>query len=141
MDIILKYRQKKSEHWEFCDTYETNRFAWDDLYKPHKLEVEAWLKGRKNKRLCQVEVELDVMEKTDEFRYDLREFLEERELHEGNFDSYKRVLKYSTHTNGYTKICTFDDSYLTAEEEKDAEDHTPELMVNVELGGMGISLI
>jgi len=50
------------------------------------------------------------------------------------------VLHYSTYTNGYTRILTFDDKKKTFEEKK-TEDHTPELMVNIELGGLGISLI
>lgn len=49
--IILKYRQKTCENWEYCDTSENNRFAWDNLYDPHILQVEAWVKAKKNKRL------------------------------------------------------------------------------------------
>jgi len=140
-DIILKYKQKNGKNWEYCDYSEIKKFAWDNLYESHLLEVEAWFKGNKNKKICKVNVELDVMEKNEEFKYNIKDFLDEESLAEAGTESYRRVLQYHTYTNGYTKICSFDDKLKIDEEEKNVEDHTPELMLNVELGGMGISLI
>lgn len=138
--IILKYKQKSCENWEYCDTSESNRFAWDNLYDPHIIQVEAYLKAKKNKRLCKVSIELDVMEKTEEMRYDIRDLFEQSEILEEGFEDLSRVLNYRTYTNGYTKILVFDDK-TRVPEDKEIEDHTPELMVNVELGGLGISMI
>ena len=139
-DIILKYKQEGGTCVEYCDTNESNRFAWDNLYDKHTVEIEAWIKGTKKKRLCKVKVELDVMEKNDEMQYDLRDIYNESDVSKSDFQDMKRVLTYRTHTNGYTKILTFDDK-KSLNEEKEIEDHTPELIMNIELGGLGISLI
>jgi vacuolar protein sorting-associated protein 13A/C len=104
------------------------------------MSVEAWLTISGNKRLCKVSVELDVMEKSEDFVYDLRNLYSQKELNEAGVYDYPRVLSYRTYTNGYTKILVFD-SKASVIEDKDIEDHTPELMINVELGGLGISLI
>jgi len=80
------------------------------------------------------------MDKFEEYRYDLRNLFTMKELNEAALNVFGRVLNYRTYTNGYTKILVFDDKQII-EEEKETENHTPELMVNVELGGLGISLI
>ena len=80
------------------------------------------------------------MEMTEEYRYDLRNMFEAAELIESNYTDYGRVLNYKTFTNGYTKFLTFDDNPVI-DEENDTENHTPELMINLEIDGLGISLI
>lgn len=80
------------------------------------------------------------MEKSEDYSYDLRNIYSQKELDEAGCFNYNRVLSYKTYTNGYTKILVFDSKTLITED-KDIEDHTPELMINLELGGLGISLI
>lgn len=80
------------------------------------------------------------MEKSEEHRYDIRNFFTREEIKEAGFGDFNRVLNYRTHTNGYTKILTFDDTVMVNTEE-DTEDHTPDLTVNVEFEALGISLI
>ena len=80
------------------------------------------------------------MEKTEEYSYDLRNIFTQSELEEMGQKDFRRVLNYRTYTNGYTKILSFDDN-VVVEEENYTENHTPELMVNIELEGLGISLI
>ena len=97
-------------------------------------------KANKNIKLCSVNVNLDELETSEEFRYNLNEYMDENEVTYGNYGKPNKILKYNTHTNGYTKILTFDDK-IKINEEKETEDHTPELMVNIEFGGIGISLV
>ncbi|CAI2385812.1 unnamed protein product [Moneuplotes crassus] len=140
-DVILKYRQKGAKTYEFCQFEESKRFAWDKLYDKHKVDVEAWIESKEKKtRLCRIEVEFDVMEKSDEHRYDLRNMFSDEEIEDNGFTDVGRVLNYRTHTNGYTKCLVFDDTIIM-EEEDETEYNTPDLIVNLELEGLGISLI
>lgn len=49
-NVILKYCQKGENHAEYCDSGESKRFAWDNLYGKHKVYVEAWTKSPKSNR-------------------------------------------------------------------------------------------
>lgn len=83
---------------------------------------------------------LDELETSEEFRYNIAEYLDENDIAYGNYGKVHKTLRFNTHTNGYTKILTFSDN-VKINEEKEIEDHTPELMVNLEFGGIGLSLI
>ena len=138
--ILLIFKQLSENTWEKWDSNKSKRFAWDNLYEKHVLQCEAWLKGRKNVKLWSVNINLDELETSEEFRYNIAEYLDENDIAYGNYGKVNKILRFNTHTNGYTKILTFSDK-IKINEEKEIEDHTPELMINLEFGGIGLSLI
>jgi hypothetical protein len=97
------------------------------------------------KKIGETIISLDVMDQKETMRYEYDDEVGDVEFDENAMIKHSSIKNiscfyYSTHTNGYTKILTFDDSERV-NEEKETEDHTPELMINIELGGLGISII
>jgi frataxin-like iron-binding protein CyaY len=96
-------------------------------------------------KLKEIGISLDVMEQKEKITYEY-----EHALDNLDFDDYSKIdpnkiqsintIYYSTHTNGHTKILTFDDKEIFNKIDE-SEEETPELIVNIELGGLGISLI
>jgi len=130
-NVYIKYRQADEKILEFCDSFQSNRFAWDNLYKKHQIEAEILYKEANNSKPLVCSIKLDEMEQNEEIFFRL--------MH-SNGNEEKVTLYYYTYTDGYTKKLIFDDK-RREKQDKEVEDHTPELMLNIELGGMGISLI
>lgn len=128
--INLVYKQNKGEIMEFCYINQSNRFAWDNLYHKHILDVEVFFTDS-NTLLGNLSINIDEMGTNEEIHYKVK-------LDDGSI--VKKALYYYTTTDGYSKKLIFDDK-KKVKQDKENEDHTPELMMNLELGGIGISFI
>ena len=127
--VNILYSQQGGETAEFCTMSQSRRFAWDNLYGSLKIDAQIYL-AESNQELGMISINLDEMEQNKQIHYDMNIA--------GVFETMK--LYYYTYTDGYTKKLVFSD-FKRENKEKEFDDHAPELMLNVEIGGMGISLI
>jgi hypothetical protein len=125
------YKQSKGQIIEFCRPKEKKRFAWDDLYNDHLLEVDILYNNSANSKLSTVILKIDEMEQNERIRYKTTDC-------EGTTENH--AVYYSTYTDKYTKKLVFDDKWREIQNKK-SEDQTPPLMLNFKLCGIGISLI
>ena len=125
--INIIYSQREG-NMESCLMGQSKKFAWDNLYEPRSLETLVLLPGS-DYELCNVSINLDEMEQNKQLQY----------LMDASRDKIKTIYYY-TYTDGYTKKLVFSDEQRK-NNEKELDDHAPELMLNVEIGGLGISLI